>query len=199
MFARSLILIAVIPLGLTAGCAEDPYERLVRCKVLIQEARTCADAEEWDTAVLRCEERHGDAVTGLEDRLELQLAAMLDTEGELTSDGPPGDIRLAAAWQNRDPEGPRALQSQLAAARTRLASCANPDSIAGALARGRGCRVREVATWDDDRKFDYEVCNEFVLDARHGVVAQASAGYRTGRRRDREASHEAGDRRHAAH
>ncbi len=66
-------------------------------------------------------------------------------------------------------------------------------------APSRSSRVREVATWDDDRKFDYEVCNEFVLDARHGVVAQASAGYRTGRRDSSEASHDAGDRRHAAH
>ena len=200
MLVRIMTGVLLTALAATAGCAEDPYERLVRCKALLQEARSCADAEAWDAAVTRCEERHSEAVAGLEERLESQLAALGAGEVDLSGD-PQGEGVLAAAWQTRGPEGPRALQGQLAAARTRLASCSNPDSIAGALARGRGCRVRQVATWDEDRKFDYEVCSEFVLDARHGVVAQASSGYRRGQRRAREAMHEGRgrDAQHAAH
>ena len=203
MAARLLAASCLVSILALAGCAEDPYERLVRCKSLLEDARSCADSEDWETAVLRCEERNQAAVASLEERLAVRLAAALQEELNTTAAGAAADpteaeaeIVLAATWRSRGPEGPRALQSQLAAARTRLASCANPDSIAGALARGRGCRVREVATWTDDQKFDYEVCREFVLDARHGVIAQASAGYRRGAVERREAAHEA---RHASH
>ena len=157
----------------STACAQDPYERLVACKQLIHEARSCADAEPWEDAVARCEERGRQQVASLEQRLERVLAASGWQGGS-------AEIVPAAAHVLEHESGPRELQLQLGTARARLESCRNPDSIAGALARERGCQQRVVSTWDPERKFEYEVCNEFVIDARHHGVEKAFASYALG-------------------
>lgn len=173
MSLQAVLMWGAALLLLSTACGQDPYERLVACKKLIHAARSCADSEPWEDAVARCEARNRQQVTSLEERLDRVLTASGWKEDDTEI--------VPAAMHVLDREaGPRELQLQLGTARARLESCRNPDSIAGALARERGCQKRSVATWDAERKFEYEVCNEFVIDARHHGVEKAVASYSLG-------------------